>query len=460
MEKLLILGTNTRPLINSALKLNYKSYSGSYFKTADFEEPFKSRSVLKQKAEKSCGSFEEKFNSLDILNLCKDWIWESDHIILSSGISPEKIDLKNKKKIIGNKKTKNIEDKYKFYKKIKNKYNTPQTIKINSVDDLNDFLKENKEKTFILKQINGSGGYGIKLINYNNFLIENKNKNNKKSKEEDKFLDIEFPMILQKYIEGDNLSSSLLSTTDESKTILISENINNSYFLKIMKKNSKNITATRNRKETNYNSDYDLDFRYSGNISPVEKGKYNEDILEEIKKISEQLILDFKLIGSNGVDLILNDGEIYVIEINPRFQGTYESVEKLLNINLLKYHIDASNGILNETYYNAKNKKDIIKNPSAYCFKKIIYTEEKIKFNGINNEKEPNNSKRLKNSNSFKADNFKNNNIQIVDIPLKEAVLEKNQPFLTLIGLNKDLSILKSNINDTIEKIESSYTYT
>jgi predicted ATP-grasp superfamily ATP-dependent carboligase len=237
-----------------------------------------------------------------------------------------------------------------------------------------------------------------------------------------------------------------------------------------MKKNSKNITATRNRKETQYNNGYDLDFRYSGNISPVEKGKYNEDILEKIKKISEQLILDFKLIGSNGVDLILKDGKVYVIEINPRFQGTYESVEKLLNINLLKYHIDASNGILNETGYNKKNKKDIIKNPSVYCFKKIIYTEEKIKFNGINNEKELNNSKMLKNSNNnfktdnfktdnFKADNFKNNNVQIVDIPLNEAILEKDQPFLTLIGLNKDLNILKNNINSTIEKIENSYTY-
>jgi len=35
MKKLLLIGINTRSMLNSALKLNYEIYSTSYFSTSD-----------------------------------------------------------------------------------------------------------------------------------------------------------------------------------------------------------------------------------------------------------------------------------------------------------------------------------------------------------------------------------------------------------------------------------------
>lgn len=50
--------------------------------------------------------------------------------------------------------------------------------------------------------------------------------------------------------------------------------------------------------------------------------------------------------GSNGVDMVMTHDKIYVIEVNPRLQGTFECAE-LLGINVLDAHIKAcKEGIL------------------------------------------------------------------------------------------------------------------
>ncbi len=64
----------------------------------------------------------KNYNPNKLLELSKDFIEEVDGIILSSGISCNDFKgtfKKHKRKIIGNQKTEHVEDKYKFYKKIK-----------------------------------------------------------------------------------------------------------------------------------------------------------------------------------------------------------------------------------------------------------------------------------------------------------------------------------------------------
>ncbi|MBO6104691.1 MAG: ATP-grasp domain-containing protein, partial [Methanobrevibacter sp.] len=125
---------------------------------------------------------------------------------------------------------------------------------------------------------------------------------------------------------------------------------------------------------------------------------------------SEDLIKEFGFIGSNGVDYILdNDGELKVIEINPRFQGTYELVENVLDINLLDAHIKACEGEIID-----------IPNPKQYSFKKIIYARKQINIGNLNI---PN----------------------VYDIPYEGVKIEKDQPLVTIICSNKDL---ETTIND------------
>ncbi|MDR1819919.1 MAG: ATP-grasp domain-containing protein [Methanobrevibacter sp.] len=410
MEKLLILGINTRPIISSALKLNYQTYSSSYYNTADTKTVYKEKYSLQQKPYQSCGMFEENFNFVEILNNCSNWIEGIDHIVLTSGISPEyfngniklkndeNIDIsklnnvlkKNKKKIVGNKNIEDIENKYRFYKKMKNKYSLPLTFKLSAdinVYDTLDIVKQYDDKKFIIKELSGSGGYGINFLN-NESIFQLKeyvsNMDNKKQ-----------GLLLQEYVDGDNLSCSVLGTENNSKSIIVSKNINNSYYQKNEDKK---------------------DFRYSGNISPINRNKYNSHVLKEVNELSESMISDLNLIGSNGVDLIVKGDEINVIEVNPRFQGTYESVEDVLGINLLETHIKAcDDNLIN------------VPSPKNYSMKKIIYASRRLKFN----------------TNSFKN---LSKNITISDIPYENTIIEKNQPMLTLTGENSKIDDLKRDI--------------
>jgi len=431
MEKLLILGINTRAIVNSALKLDYITFSCSYFSTFDFKTPYLEKHYLKQIPGKSCQDFETNFNHEKLLALSKEMMEEVDHIILSAGISPNDFKGEFKKysnKIIGNKCIENVEDKYKFYKKIKNKFLTPKTYKVSfeNISEVEEILYQHDDKEFIIKPMQGSGGYGVKYLNYdwknhlksmklksfysnqkdsyyqtvknqvltqkdwNNPILENQNLSQK---------DSEF--LVQEFIHGSNISSSVLGLKNEAKAII----------------NSRMLTE----------ADFGIknSFKYCGNIVPLDipslkkfsndnrYNRFHEKIInnKEINKVSEELITNFNLIGSNGVDMISNNGNIYIIEINPRFQGTYELIENVLNINLLESHIKACN-----------NELINIGKPKGYSIKKIIYSKEKSMIGNLAIE-------------------------NVYDIPYEGVILEKNQPLATVIThenqLNKALGKLK-----------------
>ena len=130
MEKLLLIGIDTRSMLESALKLDYELYTVSYFSTQDTPQISNQKIILEEKDNISCGNFKQKFNPKQMLDISKDYLDEVDYIIPISGISPSEIEKKYQKKIIGTKDVKNIENKYKFYKKIKKEYKTPKTYLI------------------------------------------------------------------------------------------------------------------------------------------------------------------------------------------------------------------------------------------------------------------------------------------------------------------------------------------
>ena len=53
--------------------------------------------------------------------------------------------------------------------------------------------------------------------------------------------------------------------------------------------------------------------------------------------------------GLNGLDFILTEEEVFVIELNPRPTGAMEIFEKLLNKSILEMHCNA--------FINVKKKK-------------------------------------------------------------------------------------------------------
>ena len=366
-------------MINSALKLNYELYSTSYFSTSDTPQIKNQKIILNEKNNESCGIFEDEFSSENILEISKDYIDEVDYIIPISGVSPSDLKSKVQKKILGNVNVGNIEDKLKFYKKIQSEFQTPKTFSVSDIDEAFEINENYPNVQFILKPLQGSGGYDVNLLNNeSNF----------------QFNDSKF--IMQEYIQGINLSSSILSN----------------------KNNSKLITNTRLLTLNDYNQKNN--FIYSGNILPLTNKivKNDVEINNEMERISKELSKKFKLIGSNGVDYILNENGLYVIEINPRIQGTFECVEKSFGINMLDAHIKACKG-------------ELIEIPKAkyYSYKKIIYSPTRNKY-----------QKQV-------LDN-------IYDLPHIGSITEKDEPLLTIIDKSSDFERLCKKVELTSEIVK------
>lgn len=376
MEKLLLIGINTRSMIESGLKLNYTIYSTSYFSTSDVPLIKNQKIILDESKNSDCGVFEDQFNSENILNVSKDYLDEVDYIIPISGISPNDFEKKHQKKILGNKDICKVEDKYKFYKEIKNEFLTPETFYVNDVDEAIEIQKNNPKVQYIVKPLKGSGGYNTNLLNNPSQLQ----------------LNINEKLIVQEYIEGINLSSSVLASKNEAKNII----------------NSRLLTQ--------HDFEKNSQFKYVGNILPLtEKSilapvKNTDAINREMVDTSEKLIRKFELIGSNGVDFILNKNGLYVIEINPRIQGTFECVQQALGINMLEAHIKA-----------CQNEIIAIDKAKYYSYKKIIYSPKTVKYEKID----------LNN---------------LYDMPHLESITRKDEPLLTIIDKDKDFDKLYEKV--------------
>jgi hypothetical protein len=156
-------------------------------------------------------------------------------------------------------------------------------------------------------------------------------------------------------------------------------------------------------------------FGYCGNVIPLDKPE-SEDIIAEY---SEALCERIGLVGSNGVDFALSD-QPYLMEVNPRFQGTIDCVEGLLGINLVKEHIRACGGELGE-YGRAK----------GYAAKLILYAKWDTKVPDLKK--------------------FRN----VVDIPREGSIVEKGRPICSVLKFGSSRKGVLADAFQTVEKIYS-----
>ena len=382
MEKLLLIGIDTRSMLNSALKLNYDIYSVSYFSTSDTPQIKNQKIILNEMENESCGVFEDQFNSEGLLEISKDYLDEVDYIIPITGVSPSDFSEKHQKKILGTKDVKDIEDKYRFYKKIKDEFLVPMTFKVSDIDEALEISRSHEDIQFILKPLQGSGGYDINLLDNDSNIQLNDGK-----------------YILQEYVSGVNVSSSVLACEDDAKTII----------------NTRLLTE----------NDFGIpnSFIYIGNILPLTSKSVMADVkdvdnlYEIMNETSQNLARKFNLSGSNGVDYIMNENGLHVIEVNPRIQGTFECAERSLGINMLEAHIMACQGEIID-----------IPKPKCYAYKKIIYSPARMKYEKID------------------LDN-------IYDLPHIGSITEKSEPLLTIIDSDSDFEKLFEKVESASEKV-------
>lgn len=145
-------------------------------------------------------------------------------------------------------------------------------------------------------------------------------------------------VVIQDFLEGIPSSVSLLSTKNEALSVAVNEQLIGVPWLSR------------------------LPFAYCGNITP-----FRNEQVDEMEVLAEELVLDLKLLGSNGVDFLVTGTGPVVLEINPRFQGSLDTVEKAMNINLFEAHIGCFRG-------------DLPAKPEANCFaaRGIIYSDREV----------------------------------------------------------------------------------
>jgi len=110
-------------------------------------------------------------------------------------------------------------------------------------------------------------------------------------------------------------------------------------------------------------------FQYCGSLLGKDlPGLFSFDrLLSRLEEIVNHLTSTFHLVGVNGMDFILNEGEIYPLELNPRYTASMELVEMAYGLNIFLIHLAACHGTLPP--FDLRNA------PDAYCGKAILFAE-------------------------------------------------------------------------------------
>jgi len=367
MKNVLVVGTNTRPVACSAKKMGHTVYSVDYFCTSDLVKCSDYlRCILTQLPYESCGNYADKYDSCVLQEYADEVVDDVDYILCSSGAVPEKFP---QSKVVGNKKIMHVENKYNLYKLLKNKFNLPETFLVSSYEESAEIANSYENKRFIVKPIIGAGGKDIRRF-------EETTENSDFSR-----------FMLQEVIEGESISASVLSTKNEARTILT----------------SRQIIGEGQLGQPD-------EFAYCGNVAPYTDG-------HSIKKIAEEVVKELSLVGSNGVDMIERNGEIFIIEANPRFQGTLECAETVLGINMFDAHCKASNGKIID-----------IPETRGYAVKMVVFAKWRSIAGDLNFE-------------------------GVYDIPEKNVIIEKDEPAATVVARGETFEDAIGNAQTIVNKV-------
>lgn len=127
--------------------------------------------------------------------------------------------------------------------------------------------------------------------------------------------------VVQDYINGVDVSSSILAAGDLSLPLSVQGQLIGM------------PTAGRN-----------CGFAYCGNYYPSGLEAETE---ARIMEVSESISSKLKLSGSIGLDFVVDESNhIWLMEVNPRIQGTLELVEAAADLSITCLHVLASQGVL------------------------------------------------------------------------------------------------------------------
>ncbi len=342
LHKLLVIGVDSVSLAASTKRAGYQVFAVDHFGDQDLKRLCReSLSVIRQTSGKSCGYLSSDFNPEILLQLTKALLkrCEIDAVLLSSGLDDSSdilFELNELVPILGNHPSiiEKVRDKTEFFHELDRLgiYH-PKTT---DAEDLEEARRISKDIGYpiVVKPWSGFGGAGVRKAEDSHELKQAFRETSLTGKK----------VLIQKYISGTHASASLISSTKESVTLTLNEQLIGMHEL--------------GQREP---------FGYCGNVVPLSAPR---TVVKECKGVVEKVAQNFCLIGSNGIDLVISEEGIpYVIEVNPRFQGTQECVERVLGMNIVEAHVKAC---IEEELPRVEWE------PSSFCARLILSAPERL----------------------------------------------------------------------------------
>ncbi|MHA2352471.1 MAG: ATP-grasp domain-containing protein [Candidatus Thorarchaeota archaeon] len=182
---------------------------------------------------------------------------------------------------------------------------------------------ENSEEfnfPYLVRPIHSGGGSGIRLVRSPSDVVR------AFGEQEDGEYE---PRVVQEYVRGVDVSCSVLAAGDLSLTLSVQGQLIGM------------PSAGRN-----------CGFAYCGNYFP---SGLTKEIVDKISEVSERICTKLELIGSVGLDFVVDESnQVWLMETNPRFQGTLELLEAAGDLSVTSLHVLTSKGVLPENVPNIK----------------------------------------------------------------------------------------------------------
>jgi predicted ATP-grasp superfamily ATP-dependent carboligase len=319
-KKVGIIGFNARPLASSVKRLGGQTYVSDYWGDLDLAKWSDEYTTVLSPipGNRPRGVVETPVYMLLVENFLNAFSEvEFDHVLIGSGFDDHADTLGPIAKsfpVTGNSPElmKRARDK-KSLQKIAQKFGieTPKTIPVSSVDEIWEAVNGFSYPVVLRPRISG-GGAGIRMFSSAVSLSNSLDKRDA------------FELYVQEYVPGIDISASVLASSSDAITLSIQGQLIGM------------PSAGRN-----------CDFAYCGNYTPVALPDKARSLISEF---SEFMVRSLHLFGSNGIDYVVgDDGVIYLLEVNPRIQGSLELLEAVSDISVSAMHFQACLGKLPES---------------------------------------------------------------------------------------------------------------
>lgn len=154
-------------------------------------------------------------------------------------------------------------------------------------------------------------------------------------------------------------------------------------------------------------------FGFSGSVTPFVHPQSGQ-----MMRLAETIAAATGCIGTIGIDFVLGQDKPYAIEVNPRFQGTVDTVETACGCNLFTWHVAAARGMLPDT-----------PEPRQYAARSILFADRDVTVSA----------------------NLKVLSPIVADIPWPGTFFEEDQAIVSVYGSgatrDEALSMLDKNIS-------------